>query len=371
MKRILIDVNSVVPYYVFGKLSGIGRTTMELVQALDGIRDSLPFEIVLYSQNMKGIGGKNLQTGFNNCHVYLRNTRTGKWIASMLHLRELMTRYDIQHIPHNFEYGVDPTRCIVTIHDAMFFSYPESFLNHDKSRMLVPPFARKSKAIITISEQSKKDIMKYMDIPEEKITVISWGCNRQIYYPRLVAQNRYCGDKPYFISVSCDRGRKNTISIVNAYAKFVKNQPEHHLILVWSNPSEEALALCEENNLANRIHFVSNVSDEELGDLYAGATASFFPSLYEGFGLPILESMACGVPVVTCRNSSLEEVGGEAAIYVEPLDIDAMANIMERFENADYDRAMLSEQSIAQASRFTWENCVSKTVEVYKKCLAI
>lgn len=371
MKRVLIDVNSVVPYYVSGKLSGVGRTTMELIQALDSIRDCLPFEIMLYSQNMKGIGGKNLQTGFRNCHVYLRNTRTGQYLSSMLHIRELMTRYDIQHIPHNCEYGVDPTKCIVTIHDAMFFSYPESFLNHDESRIIVPPFAKKSKAIITISECSKKDIMKYMDIPEEKIAVIPWGCNRRIYYPHFVLNNRYCDDKPYFISVSCDRGRKNTISIVKAYAQIAKNHPEHHLILVWGNPSEEVLALCEKNNLANQIHFVSNVPDKELGDLYAGATASFFPSFYEGFGLPILESMACGVPVVTCRNSSLEEVGGDAAIYVEPLDIDVMADIMERFENADYNRAMLREQSIAQASKFTWENCVSKTVEVYKKCLAI
>lgn len=371
MKRVLIDVNSVVPYYISGQLSGIGRTTMELVQALDSIRESLPFEIVLYSQNMKGVGGKNMQSCFKSRHVYLRNTEICNRLSSVLHLREFLTRYDIQHIPHNFEYGVDAARCVVTIHDAMFFSYPESFLNHDKSRLLVPPFAKKAKAIITISEQSKKDIMEYMNVAEEKITVIPWGCNRSIYYPHHVAKNRYCGGAPYFISVSCDKGRKNTISIVNAYVEFAKNHPEHHLILVWRNPSEEVRRLCEQNNLNDRIHFVSNVPDKELGDLYAGATASFFPSFYEGFGLPILESMACGVPVVTCRNSSLEDVGGDAAIYVEPLDINAMSDIMERFENVDYDMAVLREQSIAQASKFTWENCASKTVEVYNKCLGI
>ena len=210
-----------------------------------------------------------------------------------------------------------------------------------------------------------------MDVQEDKITIIPWGCNRQIFYPRKVTDNRYCGDEPYFIAVSCDKGRKNTISVVKAFVKFAKNNPEHNLILVWRAPSDEVLKLREECKLESKIHFASNVSDFELGNLYAGATASFFPSFYEGFGLPIVESMACGVPCVTCRNSSLEEVGGSAAIYVEPLDIDAMAGIMDRFENTDCDMEDLHERSIAQASKFTWENCVAKTIEVYKKCLDI
>lgn len=370
MKKLLIDVNSVVPYYVSGRVSGIGRTTMELVQALSKIQN-IPFDISLYSQNMKGIGGRNMNLQFDNKHLYLpHRERLDKYLAKFP-VKELLTGYDIMHIPHNFEYVHRPEKCIVTIHDAMFFSYPEKFLNHNHSRILIPPFVRKVKTIITISEQSKKDIIQYMDIPEDKITVIPWGCNRQIFYPRIVADNRFCGEKPYFIAVSCDRGRKNTISVVKAFVKFAKNNPEHHLILVWRTPSDEVLKLREDSKLETKIHFASNVSDSELGNLYAGATASFFPSLYEGFGLPIVESMACGVPCVTCRNSSLEEVGGEAAIYVEPLDADEMAGIMENFENSDYDVERLREYSIAQASKFTWENCASQTVEVYKKCLDI
>jgi glycosyltransferase involved in cell wall biosynthesis len=369
MKKILIDANPIVPYYAMGKNNGIGRTCMELIKALDKIRDELPFEIELYTQNLKGISGKLLQTGFKSHHVYLRNTPLGIKIAKKLHLREALSNYTLQHITHNCENVVDPSRCIVTIHDAMFFSYPEEALHGEGMRKRYTEFAQKAKHIITISENSKLEIIRYMNIPEEKITVIPWGYDSDLLYPHKPAPNKYCGTSPYFTAVSCDIGRKNTITLLRAYLMFAKHHPMHHLILVWRHPSAEAVALAELPELKGWVHFASNLTNEELSDIYAGATASFFPSLYEGFGLPILESMACGVPCVTCRNSSLPEVGGKAAIYVEPMDEDAMAAIMERFENNEYNLTELRNQSLAQASKFSWGTCAKQTAEVYRKCL--
>lgn len=371
MKKILIDANPIVPFLVSGRLNGIGRTCIELIKSLDKLRDGLSFEIELFTQNIKGVSAKTLGSGFQTRHIYLRNKPLHNEWSRKLHLRELLTGYDFQHITHNYEIVTDPSKCIVTIHDAMFFSYPENFLGAENNRKTIPGFAKKAKHIITISENSKKDIIHYMDIPEEKISVIPWGVDQTFHYPHIPETNRWTGGNPYFASVSCDIGRKNTVTLLEAYKKFSYNHPLHHLILVWRNPPEDILALTSTPLLKDKVHFVSNLTNKELGDIYAGATATFFPSLYEGFGLPILESMACGVPCVTSENSSLPEVGGKAAIYVDPLDSESIALEMEKFENGNYNLQELKEKSIRQAEKFTWKKCAESTLKVYKECLEL
>lgn len=368
MKKLLIDVNSIVPYYVFGKVNGIGRTTLELIQALAKI-DNLPFEVILYSQNMKGIGGRNTGLPFKNCHVYLPHREKIDKLLAKFPMREWLTGYDLMHIPHNFEHVHCPERCVVTIHDAMFFSYPEQFLGHDFARKNYPKLAQKAKAILTCSENSKKEIAEYMQIPADKIFVCHWGINHHLFLPKPWLPNKYTGNNPYFLSVSCDIGRKNTISVLKAFEQLLKQAPDHDLVLVWRNPPMEIREKYTSSSFKNKIHFVSNITDEELSQLYSSATAMFFPSKYEGFGLPIAEAMASGTPVVTCDNSSLREVGGNAAIYVEPEDIDSMTQIMSQFENKELDIESIKKKSILQASKFTWEACANKTIEVYRKCL--
>lgn len=368
MKKLLIDVNSIVSYYVSGRLNGIGRTTLELIQTLADM-DDLPFEIQLYSQNMRGVGGHNTGLPFKCTHVYLPHRDKWNRILAKFPIRESLIKYDIMHIPHNFEYVYQPEKCVVTIHDVMFFSYPEAFLGHDFARKNYPSLAKKAKAIITCSENSKTEIVKYMHIDEDKVYVCPWGVDHNLFKPQNFYPNKYTGSKPFFLSVSCDIGRKNTISVLKAYEIFVKQQPDHELILVWRNPPVDIKDYFTKKNFHNKIHFVSDVSNEELSLLYATATVTFFPSKYEGFGLPLLESMASGTPVITCKNSSLTEIGGEAAIYVEPEDWGEMSRWMERLENKSIDVSTLRKKSLEQASKFTWKNCADRTKEVYERCL--
>ena len=220
-KKLLIDVNAVVPYYVFGKVNGIGRTTLELVQALAKIND-IPFDIELFAQNMKGVGGKNIDTAFKSHHLYLPNRSAINKLLSHIPVREMFTGYDLMHIPSNFEYVYKPEKCIVTIHDAMFFSYPEDFLGHDFARKNYPQLAQRCKAVITCSENSKREIANYMDVKESKIFVCPWGVDHELFKIRSKKTNRFTGNDPFFISVSCDIGRKNTISVIKAYSIFAK-----------------------------------------------------------------------------------------------------------------------------------------------------
>lgn len=371
MKKVLIDANPAVSSLATGRLYGIGRTNIELIKALDQISpNEISFDIELYSQNLKGLSAKSLGTKFKTRHAFLRYLPSWNIKAAKFRIREMLTQYDLMHITHNFEYVAHPEKCVLTIHDAMMFSYPEQFLGHDYMREVYPKLARKVRAIITCSGNSKREIAEYMDVNPDKIFVTPWGVDHNILRPHDVDTNKYCGSNPYFISVSCNIGRKNTIAVVKAYIEFARNNPTHHLILVWRQPSDEVLRTLAENpDISGKIHFASNISNEELADLYAGASCSFFPSRYEGFGLPIAESMACGTQVVTCRNSSLPEVGGEVAIYVDPDDIGAMANVMEKFEIGEFNRDMFQADCMRQSMNFTWDRCARTTLDVYEKSL--
>ena len=364
MKRVVVDINSVVPYYVNGWVSGIGRTTMELVKAISMVKEP-SVDVTLYSQNMKGIGVKNIDVPLRKRHLYYPHRDQWNQLLAHTPAREWLTGYDLYHLPHNFDYVRHPERTVVTIHDALFFACPDESFDHQFAREHFPSLAKKCKAVITCSESSKRDIIQYIDIPEEKVFVTPWGINHQLFYPN---RQKKTGN-PFFLMVSCKGKRKNAINVIRAYEKFVRHQPMHELVMVWPNTPQNILDYCSKEPLHSHVFFETDVDDEQLSRLYNEATATFFPSRYEGFGLPILESMACGTPVVTCRNSSLEEVGGKAALYVEPDDIDAMEGYMERFEEGEYDNETISQKCVAQASRFSWQRCAEQTLSVYQQCL--
>lgn len=376
MKKLLIDVNSIVPYFVSGRVTGIGRTTLELVTALDKIKD-MPFEISLYSQNLKGIGGRNINTSFNTHHFFAPNRSRVNRILSKINARKWISGYDIMHIPHNFEYVSNPEQCIVTLHDALFMKIQEIAFNHCKMKKEVPPFIRRCKRVITCSEHSKKDIIETMNVNPDLIDVIYWGVRHDIFFKekdkyavRQLIKTKFNLESPYFLSVSCNAERKRTDILVRAYIEKCKSGiPINDLVLVWNNPPYKLVGEIKEMNLENKIHFIASVSDEDLALLYQGATSLFLPSSYEGFGLPILESMACGTPVVTCRNSSLPEIGGQAAIYLDEPILPSIIKIMTLLEAGKIDLQDHSKLSIRQASSFTWKNTAMQTIQTYASAL--
>ena len=373
-KRVCIDINSIVPLSHQGYLSGVGRTTLELVKALGELKNELPFELVLYTQNMKGISSRYFELLFESKHIYLRNTPFFKKTVKLSYGKELLTQYDLLHIPHNFDYVAQPEKTIITLHDAMFFSYSENFLGHDFARENYPGLAQKCKGIVTCSESSKHDIVKYMNVPEEKVTVIHWGVSDKNFYPETkniiesIGQ-KYDLRKPYFIMTSCDIGRKNTELLMENFVNYLHQGGDYNLVLIWKNPPQVLLKKHKKEIELKRICFLGGISDDDLRALYSGATACFFPSKYEGFGLPILESMACGTPIVTCNNSSLPEVGGNAALYVPEESSTEMADLMMQFEKGQINLIKQKEKVLQQAAQFSWKTAAEKYVDFYMKYL--
>ena len=372
-KKILIDANPIVPYFAQGKINGIGRTCMELIRELEKQREVLPFDIELFTQNLKGVSAKHLHTGFKSRHLYLRNTESHNRLSRCLHLRELLSGYDLQHITHNYEIVTDPGKCIVTVHDAFFMKFEVPNFDYTAFKEIYPPFIRECRHIITPSEYSKRDIIKTMDIPSERITVVPWGVDHETMYVEqdktiVCSQLRkeYGLDRPFFLSVSCDTGRKRTDQLITAYLKL--SNPQNDLVLVWGNPPEDIKKLIK---CHDRIHLFSGINNEELRRLYNCATVALNPSAYEGFGLPILEAMACGCPAVTCHNSSLPEVGGNVALYLDEPVSESLPKIMSQIDANELSLDKARIQGPERAAQFSWERTVRETVRVYTDALKI
>jgi len=375
-KTVVFDVSGLLKSKYFS-INGIVRTTISLLKEFEKM--NLPFELKLFSQKLTS---KKLvydfDKKFKRCHLYLPKWDIFKQITNKLPIIETICKGDLYHIPHNFGAYYDFSKVILTIHDTMFFSVEgENFGDYEFLRNNLRKYAPKVKKIITCSYSSKKDIIKYLNIQEEKVKVIYWGIDHNTFYYtqdkiEVSLKLKKLGiKKPYFLSTSCDIGRKNTPLLVEQYLKLAKNNPINDLVLVWKNPPDDIVNLINKSIYKDRIHILNYVSDEELRTLYQGCSAFVFPSKYEGFGLPVLEAMACGAPVITTPYSSLPEVGGDAAYYIDLQEKDVIFNTLKLFDANKIDINEMIEKGLKHANKFTWEKCAKDTIEVYKEGLNI
>lgn len=331
------------------------------------------YDITLFGRRLQGETLKNFSYGLRSTH--LRLPRMSERFIQSCRLIELLGRGDLYHALDFYMPLSQIEKAIATIHDLIFLKRMEKVVDHERLARWVPKFANRCRRIITISNSVKKDIVERLQIDPAKIDVIYWGVETALFRPESDKDNLQARlrsilgfNRPYFLAVSCYTGRKNTPLLLDAYSELAKNNPFHDLVLVWDAP-DEIREKYNKSHTVNRIHFVGRQSDQSLRDLYCGATALVFPSLEEGFGLPILEAMSCGTPVVTSNLSSMPEVGGDAAIYIDPYDVNSLLSKLECFENQHLTKEMLRDRSLKHAEKFTWKKCAQETLDVYAKCL--
>jgi glycosyltransferase involved in cell wall biosynthesis len=218
--------------------------------------------------------------------------------------------------------------------------------------------ALKAFKVLTISEFSRQRIIDWSGIDPSRVVDVSCGVD-SCYTPDV---NPFVTGFPYFLCVSNRKAHKNEPRILEAFAK-AKLDPSVHLLFT-GKPNEQLLSLGKQLQIDKRIVFMGRVPEEDLPGLYRGALALVFPTLYEGFGLPVIESMACGTPVITSNTTSLPEVAGDAAIMVDPLSVEQIAAGIEKLYSDPKFRELLIQRGIKQAKKFSWDTVVKNVKDV-------
>lgn len=371
-KRLLIKANGIANARKSGFITGVGRSTQKLLSALNEIED-LPFDVEVYVDGTSGIGFDFYNWKFKHS-IFPVPVKWGNELTNIEPLyRKYCKKYDLLHIPHNDDWVWKGERFVVTMHDV--FEYDAAIANGNTAvQKKWETMAYDSVGIMTCSKYSKGEILKRFNVPEDKITVVYWGTATDIFYieaPKVVQSRlKELGiEGKYFVSISCAHPRKNIRTLMKAYRNFLSTNPEHKLVLVWGGFPGDLQEEYKKEIGERKIIILGAVSDDDLRILYNGASCTMFPTRSEGFGFPILESFACGTPIMTCRNTCLEEVGQDVAIYVGEDDIEAMIDVMNMFENHEFDIESFHEKSKDITRRFTWENTAKGYIDFYKNKL--
>lgn len=360
MKRILIKATGLRPLGNNEYRSGIPRSNVELLKAMIALNDP-EIHLAVYSPSLKN--------PFYYCQDWPIEHHWYGLPGLKYHCRletwwrqHLMGNHDLLHLTENADYFGEKEKFVVTIHDTDMMKESEFYEG------LFRNCASAAQAIVTCSEFSKNDIIEKLNVPEYKVTAIPWGISKDLFYPRSISliekiKNKYNIKGDFFFACSCQKPRKNLDIILEAFSLFSEVNDDVSLVVAINSLKAEYAVKYSSLISEGRIKMINFVSDEDLATLYSGALSSILVSSLEGFGFPILESMACGTNCICCKNSSMEEIGLNKAYYVKERDAEDLASAFLYFvKNGKSNRMEL----INYASSFTWEKTAKRYLEFYK-----
>lgn len=285
-------------------------------------------------------------------------------------------KIDLFHFLYNAPPFYVPCDYILTIHDLSYRHIPDMISRKDylSINLQLPFTARKAKKIIAVSENTKKDIINYLGISEDKIEVIYEGVGEN-YYPQKdpdtfeLVKRKYCLPDKFILYVGTYLPHKNIGTLLKAFRELLlQGRMNSKLVLAGKKGRNyrQIEELISELSLQDHVVSPGFVAEEDLPCLYSMSEMFIFPSLYEGFGLPILEAMACGVPVLSSSASCLKEIGGDAARYFSPTDYNDLARCIADIDGSDNLQREMKDKGIRRASCFNWELMAEKTRKIYE-----
>lgn len=277
---------------------------------------------------------------------------------------------DVFFSPAHYAPRFCPAPLVITIHDLSYFYYPDEFLKKDLYKLInwTRYSIEKAKKIICVSRNTKKDLMKFYKVPESKITVIYNGYEKQAQRSKVKIQSRNLkfNPKQYILYVGTLQPRKNVLTLIKAFSKFVMHNPSFKLVIVGKKGwlYEKMFSLVEQLSLEKSVVFTGYVSNEKLAVFYRNAFCLVLPSLYEGFGIPILEAMSNGCPVISSKVSSLPEIGGDACLYFDPNNVDELINKLTSLKQNSHLRTNLVQKGKERITNFSWKKSAKQTLKL-------
>jgi len=286
-------------------------------------------------------------------------------------------KVDVFHAPHYVLPTLTPGRRVVTIHDCIHLMFPE-YLPYRLAKVyahaMMYSATRRADRILTVSESSKRDILRFFSVKPEKITVIYNAIDerfRTLPTDETVGRvrERYQLEDPFVLYVGNVKPHKNVERLIDAFALVRRRSDGLKLMIIGDEISkfQTLRRAVHRHNLHKHVRFLGFVPEDTLSVLYRLASVFVFPSLYEGFGLPPLEAMACGTPVITSNVSSLPEVVADAAVLVDPHNSEEIAGAIRRVLSDPALSAELRAKGLARAQAFSWHRSVAQTLEIYKE----
>jgi len=351
--KIGIDVQS-----TLGRKTGIGVYTHNLLQALRRVAPQHEYVELSWGRTRE-----------------LRTHQRLWWQQVELPRRARSAAVEVLHVTGFDAPWWRPCPTLLTVHDLIGLLFPGNFplVSRFYWSYWLPRTVRWADQIIADSEHTKRDLIRLLNIPPERIKVVYPGVDK-VFQPieeqaALEAlRHKYSLPPDIILYVGTLEPRKGLDILIIAYSVLVADIP-HHLVIAGKKGwyTESLFCQVEALGLRERVHFIGYVADEDLPGLYNLANLFVYPSRYEGFGLPPLEAMACGVPVVCSNAASLPEVIGDAALLVPPDNVEALVVAIHKVLNDKNLRAEMRTKGLEQAKKFTWEETARRTVEIYEK----
>lgn len=361
--------------------AGIGRYTTSLVEEL------------CHRRKLAYIGFPSPQSDFNRMkllHLDLKNGLYRKcqstYLRSFLFLSGAIqnSKIDLFHSMDSSAvhlWGKPRCKRVSTIHDLIVFKYPEFFTRKHRTvvREIIKSAVRQADHLIAVSQSTKQDLLEqFPRLKPEHISVTHLAASKNFTDAGRVAVNEFLEKhrlpKHYFFCLGTSEPRKNHQNLINAFLGLKKNREYDEIALIIAGGKgwlgQNNAASYQEKLRRNKIYLLGFTPEEWLPLLYSGAVAFVYPSFYEGFGLPVLESISCGCPVITSNVSSLPEVAGDSAVYVDPGSTDAIKHGMKRFLDNDELRAALSTKGLQKSAQFSWQKTAQQTEQIYQAVLA-